>query len=120
MHSVTLNIYRKDIEHSEEESWSEYQINYDDNDVLLNLLMRIQASLDPTLAFSKNCRIGMCASCRIRVNKKPVLACSENVGQLVERYGNRLVLEPTLPEKCVRDLVIDLKFNKAIEPEKAS
>ena len=49
---------------------------------ILDALLHIKDNLDGTLAFRHSCRMGVCGSCGILVNRKPMLACYTQVIQL--------------------------------------
>ncbi|MEO2266918.1 2Fe-2S iron-sulfur cluster-binding protein [Pseudoalteromonas sp. YIC-656] len=112
MSTVTLSIFRYDINHTKVSHQQMYQVSYEPHDVLLNLLFRVQKEQDSSVCFDKNCRIGLCASCRVNVNGEQVLACSENVAQLVAKYGDTLIIKPYNSSKAVRDLIVDPQYDR--------
>lgn len=62
----------------------------------------IYENLDSSLAFPLClCRIGKCGGCAVRLNGKPVLACSAILREPGEVYR----IEPLSDEKIIRDLV---------------
>ncbi|MCS7262605.1 MAG: 2Fe-2S iron-sulfur cluster-binding protein [Aquificaceae bacterium] len=69
---------------------------------LLELLHFIKEEIDPTLTFRSMCRAGVCGTCGVKLNGKPVLACSTWVHPQEE-----LVLEPLEGFTPLRDLVVD-------------
>ena len=52
------------------------------------------------LAFYVSCRRGLCRGCVLRVNERPVLACSHIV-------SGDIVVEPLDPARAIRDLVVE-------------
>lgn len=107
---IKLKIYRVNTELSHSSHWNEFTLEYDAESVLLDLLLKIFNEQDNTLAFDKNCRIGLCSSCRVKVNEKIILACSENVAQFVAELGDVIEVSPYNTLKSVRDLVVDPQF----------
>ena len=65
-----------------------------------NVLYRINELMDGGLAYRVSCHRGICASCIMRVNGRPLLACSETV-------TGDLRLEPAFPDKVIKDLVVE-------------
>jgi succinate dehydrogenase / fumarate reductase iron-sulfur subunit len=68
---------------------------------VMDILDYISLHQDSSLAYFRHsaCDHGVCARCGLKVNGKPVLACTYTVGDAVE-----LILEPR-NDKVVRDLV---------------
>lgn len=85
-----------------EMGWSEYAVElpeYEDTSIM-NVLDRIAADQDPTLAYFDHaaCRQAACGRCAVRCNGKVVLACKEKAKE-------EMVLEPARPSALVRDLI---------------
>lgn len=70
---------------------------------VLDLLLAIQREQDPTLGFRYSCRVGMCGTCTLRLDGRPVLACQAFLPP--ERDAVRLDPLGGLP--VVRDLIVD-------------
>lgn len=64
-----------------------------------NVLQYINEQMNGGLAFYVSCRQGLCRGCALRVNNRPVFACTELV-------STDIVIEPLNADKAVRDLVI--------------
>jgi succinate dehydrogenase/fumarate reductase iron-sulfur protein len=77
---------------------------------ILDALLYIKDNLDETLTFRHSCRMGVCGSCGILVNGKPMLACYTQVLQL---GVNVLEIEPLPNLPVIKDLVVD--FNPFLE-----
>jgi len=74
--------------------------------MLLDALMRLKEK-DPTLAFRRSCREGVCGSDGINMNGKNGLACITPVSAL----GNgkqKIVIRPLPGLPVIRDLVVDM------------
>ncbi|MBD3807111.1 MAG: succinate dehydrogenase/fumarate reductase iron-sulfur subunit [Epsilonproteobacteria bacterium] len=67
---------------------------------LLENLIKIKTTIDPTLSFSGVCRSGVCGSCGVMVNGKPKLACSY-------KPNNGDIIEPLAYHDVKRDLIVD-------------
>ena len=84
------------------ESWEAvYRVPVEAGQSVLRVLQHIYDHLDPTLAFSCSCRIGLCAACLVRVNGKVVRACTTLA------KGDMLI-EPYKVSRMIRDLVAEL------------
>lgn len=114
MSEVRLKIYRVNIEADNEAYWDEFIVRYDAQSVVLDLLLKVFVEQDNTLAFDKNCRIGLCSSCRVKINNSIVLACSENVSMIVAKFGDVIEISPYNENKAIRDLVVDPQFQSCI------
>jgi succinate dehydrogenase/fumarate reductase-like Fe-S protein len=64
-----------------------------------NVLQYINENLDGGLAFYMSCQRGLCRGCLVRVNNRPVFACTHLV-------SGDIVVEPLDKTKVIRDLVI--------------
>lgn len=65
--------------------------------------LRVQ---DPTLAYRRSCREGVCGSDGMNINGKNGLACIEPVVQALGT-SNRLIIRPLPGMPVIRDLVVD-------------
>lgn len=76
------------------------------NTTVLDLLEWAKAGPWPTLAFRYSCRSGVCGSCGVMVNGRPVLACETNAfGYLT----SGLTVAPLARMPVKRDLVADVE-----------
>lgn len=74
--------------------------------MVLDALIHIKNTIDPTLTFRRSCREGVCGSCAMNINGVNTLACTQNLRDL----GNKEVRINPLPHLAVvKDLVPDLK-----------
>lgn len=74
--------------------------------MLLDALIQVKEQ-DPTLAFRRSCREGVCGSDGLNMNDKNGLACITPVSAL-QRAKGKIVIRP-LPElPVIRDLVVDM------------
>jgi succinate dehydrogenase/fumarate reductase iron-sulfur protein len=73
---------------------------------ILEALQYIKDNLDETLTFRHSCRMGICGSCGINVNGKPMLACYT---QVLDLGIDSLVIEPLSNMPVIKDLVVDIQ-----------
>lgn len=72
---------------------------------VLDALFRIQRDLDSSLAFRYACRVGMCGTCAVSVNRIPSLACSTLVKSL---DSDTVTVEPLPNLPVIKDLAVSL------------
>ena len=105
---ITIKIRRYHAHREPPEIVQEWQI--EKGQTLLQALMHIKETQDPTLTFRSGCRSSVCGSCAVRVNGREVLACAykPQEGDLVEplRFG-----------KVIKDLVTDQSEGFATLPK---
>jgi len=87
--------------------YQEYNIEYKDDETILELLDRVRNS-DRTLTYRSFCRSSICGTCTIKVNNKTILACKTKVKDFIE--NNELIIEPVNRAKVIKDLVVDNSF----------
>ncbi len=81
--------------------------------MVLDILNKIKAELDPSLTFRKSCREGVCGSCAMNIDGVNTLACQKNI----EECSDVINIYPLPHMKVLKDLVVDLK--KAFEQFKS-
>ena len=97
---MTVTVFRQDPTTEEQPRYIPYTVEVNEGARVLHLLHAIHDQVDPTLSYRYCCSSGQCGSCAVRVNGKPVLACTAEA-----RDG--ITIEPlALPLK--KDLVVDL------------
>lgn len=72
---------------------------------VLDALIDIKQEQDNTLSMRYSCRMGICGSCAMVVNGKPVLACETNILQNLKE--NRIEVSPMQGHPLLKDLVTD-------------
>lgn len=83
---------------------SEYTVPIYKGMTVLDALLYIKENLDKTLAFRGSCRMGICGTCGLVVNGKPMLACQTQVLLL---NTDTVYLEPLYNLPLVKDLIVD-------------
>jgi fumarate reductase iron-sulfur subunit len=82
-----------------------YDVETSADTTVLDALVSIQRTQDPTLAFRYACRVGMCGSCAVVVNGRERWACRTRVADL---GGGPLTVRPLYHFPLLRDLVVDM------------
>ncbi|MFO1294026.1 MAG: succinate dehydrogenase iron-sulfur subunit [Rubrivivax sp.] len=104
MASRTFQIYRYDPEKDDKPRMQTYTVELDGSErMLLDALIKLKAQ-DPTLAFRRSCREGVCGSDAMNINRKNGLACLTNLRTLPDT----IVLKPLPGLPVVRDLIVDM------------
>ena len=102
----TFKIYRYDPEKGGNPYWDTYQIDLDEcGPMLLDALFKIKNEIDPTLAFRRSCREGVCGSCAMNIGGRNTLACTKAIDDIP---GAAITISPLPHLPVVRDLVPDL------------
>lgn len=86
----------------------EYAVKPIPGESILDLLTRIKHTQDGSLTFRGSCGYGGCGSCGVKVNGKPVLGCTTQVGDSLNEH-HALRIDPLDEENVIKDLVIDEK-----------
>ncbi|NJD85679.1 succinate dehydrogenase iron-sulfur subunit [Candidatus Erwinia dacicola] len=105
---LEFSIYRYNPEVDDAPRMQEYTLESEDGHdmMMLDALMRLKEK-DPTLAFRRSCREGVCGSDGINMNGKNGLACITPISAL----GNgkqKIVIRPLPGLPVIRDLVVDM------------
>jgi succinate dehydrogenase/fumarate reductase iron-sulfur protein len=85
---------------------STYKVPIRKGTTALEGLQYIKDNLDATLTFRHSCRMGICGSCGININGKPMLACYT---QVLDLELPSLTIEPLSNMPVLRDLVVDIQ-----------
>ena len=89
--------------------WQTYTVDIRDNQTILDALLMIADSIDPTLAFRRTCRSGICGSCAGRVNGRACLLCQLSISEAAgERPDDRVSVQALQGFTVLRDLVVDM------------
>ena len=85
----------------------EYAFAYEPSKTVLWGLMKIQETMDASLAFIATCRCAVCGACAVRINGQAMLACETPLDAVLDRFGDVLNIAPLKNFKIIRDLVVD-------------
>ena len=111
--------YMKPITTSEEEAgydpevdadprWDVYEVPTGDHGpMLLDALIHIKNTIDPTLSFRRSCREGICGSCSMNIDGRNALACTKGWD---ECESHNITIAPLPHQPVVKDLVTDLSL----------
>lgn len=83
----------------------EFELPQDRELMVLDVLEELRLQ-DPTIAYRRSCREGVCGSDGMNMNGRNGLACKTTVSSIVRRDGLTLRPLPGLP--VIRDLVVDM------------
>jgi len=103
---VTLNVWRGDAGQG---GLTEYQVEVNEGEVVLDVLHRLQATEANDLAVRWNCKAGKCGSCSMEINGRPRLACMTRMSTF--EPGEAITVTPLRTFPVIRDLVTDVSFN---------
>ncbi|MGE5131095.1 MAG: succinate dehydrogenase iron-sulfur subunit [Sphingomonadaceae bacterium] len=102
---MRLEIYRFVPDSDARPRMQRYEIAPGPHDrMLLDVLERIRATQDDSLAFRRSCREGVCGSDAMNINGRNGLACITRLADLPDR----VVLRPLPGFPVVRDLIVDM------------
>lgn len=105
---IEFSVYRYNPDQDDKPRMQEYELEVEEGHdmMLLDALIQLKEK-DPTLAFRRSCREGVCGSDGVNINGKNGLACITPVSAL--RKGNgKIVIRPLPGLPVVRDLVVDM------------
>lgn len=106
-YDITLNVHRYDPD--KKGKWIEtYQIEAGRIMRFVDVLRKINDTVDSTLTWGSSCEHGQCGTCSMKINGKPLLSCELLVENAVEYFGTTIfTVEPLDVAPVVRDLVVD-------------
>jgi succinate dehydrogenase / fumarate reductase iron-sulfur subunit len=87
----------------------DFDVPYEDGEVVLDVLHRIQATQAPDLAVRWNCKAGKCGSCSAEVNGRPRLTCMTRMNLFED--GDPITVNPMRTFPVIKDLVCNVSFN---------
>lgn len=106
---ITIKAFRFNAETDYLPYYKTYKMEVGKDELVLDLLNRIKWEHDGSFSYRRSCRHGICGSCSIKVNGKPVLSCKENVHDMIELFGEELIFDPQSKKRAVKDMIIDKK-----------
>lgn len=83
----------------------EYTVTPHAGESVLDLLYRLKHTQDGSLTFRGSCGYGGCGTCGMRVNGKPIMACTTQVSDVLDAQKN-VRIDP-LHTNVIKDLVVD-------------
>jgi succinate dehydrogenase / fumarate reductase, iron-sulfur subunit len=105
-HIKSFRVYRWDPAQEANPALDRFEIDLDKcGPMVLDALLKITDEIDPTLAFRRSCREGVCGSCAMNIDGTNTLACLTPIASL-KAGVSRITPLPHLP--VLKDLVADL------------
>jgi fumarate reductase iron-sulfur subunit len=101
--SASLRVFRWTADHVER--LDEFRVTAAADTTVLDALVEIQRTQDPTLAFRYACRVGMCGSCAMVINGRERWACRTRLASLGQ---GPVSVRPLYHFPLLRDLVVDM------------
>jgi fumarate reductase iron-sulfur subunit len=101
--TVVLEVFRYDPE-TRESRMQDFDVEYQDDWVVLDALNHIKDQIDGTLSHRWSCRMGVCGSCGMVVNGYPKLTCSAFIRDYLP---GPIRVEPLANFEVERDLIVD-------------
>ena len=100
-----FRVYRWNPDDGENPSIDTYWVDMDDcGPMILDALIWIKNNVDPTLAFRRSCREGVCGSCAMNIDGLNNLACTCGMDEV----NGTVKIYPLPHQPVVKDLVPDL------------
>lgn len=105
---MKVSIYRYVPDQDDAPRMQDYELELPaDRDVMvLDVLEQLRLQQDPSIAYRRSCREGVCGSDGMNMNGQNGLACKTTVSSIVRR--NSLTLRPLPGLPVIRDLVVDM------------
>ena len=101
----TFRVYRYDPESGDGPRWDTYKVDTDDcGPMVLDAILWIKDNIDPSLAFRRSCREGVCGSCSMNIGGGNTIACTSGI----DEYSGTITISPLPHQPVVKDLIPDL------------
>lgn len=104
--TVTVKVLRSPATPGEKGEYQAYTVETFPRMSVLDALFAIQREQDRTLSFRCSCRLGMCGTCAMIINRREGLACQTLVEAL---DGDEITLRPLNYLPVVKDLAVDME-----------
>jgi succinate dehydrogenase / fumarate reductase iron-sulfur subunit len=102
----TFKVYRYEPEGDQNPHWDTYDVDVDAcGPMVLDVLIHIKSTVDPTLAFRRSCREGVCGSCAMNIGGRNTLACTHGWEEVP---GKDVQISPLPSMPVIKDLIPDL------------
>ncbi len=103
---LKVQVYRYNPETDNAPFMKSYELDTEGKDLMVLDVLELLKAQDPSLAFRRSCREGVCGSDGMNINGKNGLACIKPLSECVK--NNTLILRPLPGLPVVRDLVVDM------------
>ncbi|MBN8432272.1 succinate dehydrogenase iron-sulfur subunit [Microbulbifer salipaludis] len=115
---LKVSIYRYNPETDSAPYMQDYELDTQGKDLMVLDVLELLKAQDPTLAYRRSCREGVCGSDGMNISGKNGLACIMPISEAAPK--GKLVLRPLPGLPVIRDLVVDMEQfytqYKKIEP----
>lgn len=101
MQETKVSVYRSQGQGG---TYVSYNVPWASGMTVLDVILFIQRSLDPSLAFRYECRQGICGTCAVMYNDSPVLSCSTQLDKSAKIHK----IGPLANFPVEKDLIVDL------------
>ena len=117
MEKLTFKVQRYDPDKDKKPYMQVFTIPFRHGMTVLDGLIYIKENVDNTLSFRSSCRMGICGSCGMLINKLPMLACHTPIEEL---HSDKIEVKSLPNFPLIKDLVADLsplfEKHKSIKP----
>ncbi len=103
--NIKVKVRRFNPEKDRRPYWSEFKVEAQPMDRVLDVLQSIKENQDGSVTFRRSCAHGVCGSDAMVINGRNRLACK----MLVKDVGRNLVVEPLRGLPVIKDLVVDME-----------
>jgi succinate dehydrogenase / fumarate reductase iron-sulfur subunit len=103
---LQVSLYRYNPETDQEPWMQDVEVDTGGKDLMVLDVLELIKAQDPTTAFRRSCREGVCGSDGVNINGKNGLACITPLSETVK--NNKLIVRPLPGLPVVRDLVVDM------------
>lgn len=104
--TIEIEVLRYRPEQDKEPVWQSYDVPFSDDMSVLQGLQYIKDYIDGTVSFRWSCRMAICGSCGMMINREPKLSCKTF---LREYYPGKLRVEALAHFPIERDLVVEVR-----------
>ncbi|MFL0799044.1 MAG: succinate dehydrogenase iron-sulfur subunit [Agarilytica sp.] len=103
---LKVEVYRYNPETDAKPYMKSYDVDTQGKDLMVLDVLEMLKEQDPSIAYRRSCREGVCGSDGMNINGKNGLACVKPLSECVK--NNKLILRPLPGLPVIRDLVIDM------------
>lgn len=116
---IKLKIQKFDPQIDAKPYFKEYEVEYTENQTILELLINLKEHTDNSIGFRHACRAGICGSCAMRINGRVLLTCKASVKDEIQKF-KEIKIQPLGNLKIIKDLIVDMEpffaGMKAVKP----
>lgn len=102
---INFLVYRYNSKKKDKPKLESFLVPFKKGMTVLDVAAYIYKNLDSTLAFRFECRQGICGTCGLMLNGKPVLSCSTQIDPLLTEQ----TITPLANFPVEKDLIVDLE-----------